>query len=239
MIVDSFIISFSIYIIPGYIGFLFYCKLRSNSHLADKKHAWIIVFNIFTFTLISYLLFDFISMILSSLFAIERIYIFDKILDQSRHLTPIEIFKLIVVSLLLGLVLAFLENNNIISRLFNKIKITNVVAKEDVWSYCVKNKKFEWVYIRDFSKELLYYAHIDKYSLTDERRELLLSNVEVFSINDSNKLFSCDFLYLSVNDSDLTLEVNPIVEIKENQNGERRRSKNSSSTRKRKTTREK
>jgi len=230
MTIDSFVIRLAIFIVPGYIGYLLFNKLRSNSHSDIKKHQWTVVFNIFVFTVISYLIFDYIQILISKIDKKIRNPVFERLLDRSDVFNNNEIISLIVISSFFGIVLAIFENRNLITKLFNLCKVTNVSTREDVWSYCVKNRHFEWVMFRDFNNSLIYYGHIDKYSLTDNKREILLIDVDVYSMEDSEHLFNCDSMYISRNDCDFNLEVNSNAVIKETENDKGKRNKSTTKT---------
>lgn len=113
-----------------------------------------------------------------------------------------------VLSVPVGFISALITHKRCINRLGMALNISTRYGGEDVWE--IANREVfpnQWVIVRDFKANLVYFGYIQAYSETDKERELLLGEVDVFSGEDGNKLYSAEFLYISRNRYDLTIEI--------------------------------
>lgn len=230
MNIDSFILKTAFFVVPGYIGFSICQKLKSSSHLENSHPQWRLVFNVFVFTLVSYILYDLINSIISNFTHSSPVSLFEVFTIQSKYLSVSEMINLILISIAIGIIHATFENYHIVTKIFNWLKVTNVSTGEDVWSYCVKDRRFEWIIFRDFKNGLSFLGHIDKYSLSDNTREILLTDVDVYSSSDSKYLYHCDCIYLSRENHEFSIEVNAMIIEKERNNVRQGRKKHSGSS---------
>ncbi len=68
----------------------------------------------------------------------------------------------------------------------------------------------EWVWVRDHTRNLVYEGYIQAFSDTTPLREILLSEVKVYSNESSELLYKIPILYLGRNPNELTIEIPPI-----------------------------
>ncbi|MFO8055666.1 MAG: hypothetical protein R6V10_00025 [bacterium] len=100
---------------------------------------------------------------------------------------------------------------SIINRIGQKLKATKRYGDEDVWHYFHNapdtQKNEGWVIIRDIKAELAYYCYISAWSDTGKNRELILSEVSVYTNDSSDFLYDAQHIYLSRNNDEITIEV--------------------------------
>ena len=66
-----------------------------------------------------------------------------------------------------------------------------------------------WLYVRDHQEELVYYGWVEAYSESGDDRELLLSDVEIYTNETDEPLDSVPLLYVSRDAYDFTIEIPP------------------------------
>jgi len=84
--------------------------------------------------------------------------IWDTLFSKSTNINKIEIFISYIVTLPLGILLAYLVKQNWLLSFFNKLGITNRYGDDDVWSKFLKEST--WIMIRDKKTKLTYYGRV-------------------------------------------------------------------------------
>ena len=139
---------------------------------------------------------------------------FDIFLGKNQDVSLKVLIKGIVAGISLAYILSFCINYNIANRVGQFFRITKRYGDEDVWHYFHNSpdaqKNDGWLIVRDLKEQLVYYCYISTWSDSDEERELILSDVSVYSNESGDYLYSTDHIYLSRNKDDLMIEVPPL-----------------------------
>lgn len=109
------------------------------------------------------------------------------------------------IGLLLAFLAALIHNRRWINNLGRWARVSHKFSDEDVWEYLHYNPDIQWIFVRDHKLDLVYYGAVRLYSDTEKDRELLLTDVTVYS-SDSELLYSTPSLYFSRHKTDLTIE---------------------------------
>lgn len=135
----------------------------------------------------------------------------DVILAKNRNVPLTQLGLAIVASMVLSYVLSYAYRHNVINRIGQRIRATNRYGDEDVWHYFHnvpdEQKNNGWLFVRDLKANLSYHCNIATWSDTGMDRELILSDVSVFTNDTGEYLYKCAHLYLCRNKDDLTIEV--------------------------------
>jgi hypothetical protein len=218
--VDQFILRIIILLLPGVAGYKVYRQLKSSTGLKQKtRQDWEYFLNILLFSLAGYLVTwagaELINCIRNALphqtgQTIQPIQInaFNALLSDKVDIGYLEIAVTVVIALLLGIGGAWATNIKLAFKIFNAIGITRHFSDDDVWSYLMDLKDLNWVLVRDHKLNLVYYAQINLFSDSGEKRELYLENVQVYD-SSWEKLYIAENLYISRDDYDLSIELIP------------------------------
>lgn len=114
---------------------------------------------------------------------------------------------------MLSYLLSYCTHYNIANRLGQKIRATNRYGDEDVWHFFQNapddQKNHGWVIVRDLKADLAYVCFISTWSDSGTEREVVLSDVSVYSNTTGDYLYDAKHIYLSRNRDDLMIEVPP------------------------------
>ena len=127
--------------------------------------------------------------------------VFDSILgaDKENKLDLFIIAGCSIWSLILGVVASIFINRKIFHRVMHKLGVTNKFAERDVWSFVMntEDKNLEWIFLRDFENDQLYFGHVKAFSSTAAECELLLSDVKVYENSSGIFMYDVPVIYLS------------------------------------------
>ena len=175
---------------PGYIGYSLAKALRINSEIDKQEQQWVSLINIFVFTLCCYVIYDLLERYLIK----NNRSILDAFYISGYRLTIEDIIILFSISSILGLIYALLSNQEILYKIFKRLKITKNISKCDLWSGFVKDRDCPWVIFRDYVNGLTYDGYIKKYSGTNQKRELMLADVIVYDTQTSKELYRSKYI---------------------------------------------
>ncbi|AQU79566.1 hypothetical protein AJGP001_09975 [Planococcus faecalis] len=182
-----------ILLIPGVIAILV-IDLFTNHSKKDLKY----------FLLHSYLL-SIIAYFIHSLFSHNSFFV--NILDSRINIDLSEVIQVSIIGFLLGVVLSYLINYKILYNLAAKIKLSKKFGDGEVWESIISNNEVSWVTIRDNKSKLTYLGKILHFSDVPGKRELALTEVDVFT-EDSDYLYSQQLIYF-----DFVVGENLVIEI--------------------------
>ena len=131
----------------------------------------------------------------------------DALVNAQVSLNFFEIVYASLLSIVVGLLSAFIYNKKLLYRVARSLKVTQHYGDDDVWSFVTNSDDVEWLFVRDHKVGLVYFGWLSVFSESDEKRELLLEDVDVYNNSDGKKLYHTDSLYICRGDDDLTLEV--------------------------------
>ena len=103
-----------------------------------------------------------------------------------------------VVGVLLSVLWMYAVTYKWMSKLLRRIRATNTYGDEDVWNFALNSSDpaSEYVNVRDFENKITYAGYVRIFSETDKIRELVLSDVRVFSF-DGDLLFESPRIYIA------------------------------------------
>jgi hypothetical protein len=106
-------------------------------------------------------------------------------------------------------VISFLYRYKVWNGVCKKIGLTHRFGDEDLFNFILDAKqKPEWYVVRDHKENLVYYGAITHCSDEGTDRELLLTEVDVYSNErDVKHLYSCPSLYVCRKRDDISIEV--------------------------------
>jgi hypothetical protein len=214
MNVDTLLIRILLLLMPGLAGYRTFRTIQSTGKSRKQKKDWQ----------------DFLSMIFLSVIAYGLLYLvyllinvvgsrvggrnpalsvtsIDALLNEKVLLNYFEIVYASVLAMLLGVLAGVAYNKKVVFRVARAFRITNHYGDDDVWSYVMNSDDVEWLFVRDHEVGLVYYGSPVVFSESDEKREILLDDVDVYSNADGKKLYHIDSLYISRKDNELTLEI--------------------------------
>jgi len=105
--------------------------------------------------------------------------------------------------------LSVLHQRKIWNRLCQKLGITDRFGDEDLFNLILDaSQRPQWHVVRDHKENLVYYGSITHCSDERDDRELLLSEVDVFSNQgEAQLLYSCNSLYVCRKRDDISIEI--------------------------------
>ena len=134
-------------------------------------------------------------------------------LSTKASVSAILLLQAVCAGILLAYILSYLAHYNVPNRIGQKINATKRYGDEDVWQYFHNSPDSEknegWVMVRDLKADLAYHCYISTWSDTGMDRELVLSDVSVYSNSTGDYLYDARHIYLSRNKDALVIEVPP------------------------------
>lgn len=203
MKVSALFIRVVILILPGLVGSLFYRKLRGGRQQKD----WRDLAEITLFALSSYALY---GAALEVFATADGPVALKALFDESVPVQWTEVVIASLVSVGLAVGASSVQRFKLINWVGRKIGATHRFGDEDVWEYFHNSPDTgSWLYVRDHKEELVYYGWLEAYSESGDDRELLLSDVEVYTDETDEPLDAVPLLYVSRDAYDFTIEIPP------------------------------
>lgn len=200
-------------LLPGAIAASLYWKLKGRTTRKD----WEDLLEVVIFSICSYLgyaictyvlgLFDFVWIRLGM--QARTFTQFQAFFDEKAPFDLTEIFFVSLLSIPLAVLASYAYQYKWLNILGQKIKATKRFGDEDVWNFFYHNAdvKGRWATVRDHKMNLYYLCWVQAFSDSGKERELLLREVHVYDESAARLLHKTDFMYLSRNSDDLTIEV--------------------------------
>lgn len=189
--------------LPGILASKIYRLLR----VKKKRKPWEDFIEIFLFAIFSYLILSLIMNCFGKNCA--TLLILEK--KDSIIVWP-EVLWACLISTILAVIASYLYTYSSILRIGRKIRATSKMSDEDIWFDWNIGKHPEWVTIRDYKTNLIYFGNIVSYSYPGQERELLLGNVTVFDNTTGKPCYNVEKLYLCRDKYDITIEESVIDE---------------------------
>jgi hypothetical protein len=195
---------------PGFIAFIIFRKIAVYRKSSKKQFGFSEVFVVVICSLLICFIYDFFIFLINKLFKTGYTSTISKLFNVEIYNTT-ELLFLCIISIILGFLLSGLESKKLINKVAVKLKITQYYGEEDIWTTFCSNNDINWVYVRDHKYNLIYYGAIKSYSDPEEDRELILTDVQVFS-SDGELCYNSPVLYICRHHHDITIEKPLIVE---------------------------
>jgi hypothetical protein len=213
MNIDAFLVRIVFLVIPGFAGYKTFRTVQSTGKSRKQIKDWQDFISILLLSILSYVLLILVHGII--LFVARKcgyanLVLTVKSLDAMTQQTAIDYLEIgyaTILSIIVGLVSGIFYNRKIVFKVARFFRITKHYGDDDVWSYVMNSDDVKWLFVRDHKVGLVYYGALSVFSESDDKRELLLDDVDVFSNADGKKLYHIDSLYICRDDNELTLEV--------------------------------
>ncbi|WP_129633754.1 hypothetical protein [Candidatus Oscillochloris fontis] len=136
-----------------------------------------------------------------------QVVISQALLDNGVPINWLEIVITATISFVIAFIASFLYTKDTINKIGRKLRVTSMFGNKDVWDFYYKNYGNQWAFVRDYKTDMVYYGHILSYSNTDKERELIITDVDVYTNTTSEFRYSCPVMYISRSRDDLTIEI--------------------------------
>ncbi len=223
MQVTQFVIRTALLVLPGVLASKVYRKLRGRT---DKKH-WedfleILVFSIASYTICAAGIGSYSFLVRTETEATSdgavgqpkrnhpvwtHISSLDALSNEDQPLIWTEILAASGIGLGLAILAGYIHNFSLINRFGQLIHATKRMSDEDIWQTFCDTCEVPWVFVRDHQLNLVYYGFMRYYSDSGRGRELILENVDVFTNDEGEELYSAATMYVSRPSHQLTIEV--------------------------------
>jgi hypothetical protein len=198
-------------LIIGMPGILCYFLLGRLIRWREKDTA-LTIMCIFLLGGISYLLYSVYHAYLAYCYGLPiTLTPVQTVFSIKAEISGVHILGASITSFYLSLLLSFIHKKKLFNQVAQVMLVTNRYGDEDVWDH-FHNSPFSerndgWMYFRDYKKDLLYYGFLSTWSETEELREVVLLQADVFKNDTGEYLYSADKIYLARQPDDLSVEV--------------------------------
>ncbi len=208
MEISDFLIRVVFIGLPGIIGVQIYQKLKSKSVRKD----WEDIIEIVLFALGSYAVYGLIVEVLRRCCVWNLNPPLQALFNNKVEISWLEIAGASFIGIVLAFISACAYNRKWLNRFGQYLHVTKKFGDEDVWSFFLDlPESAQWVFVRDYKQDLVYYGWIRSFSESEKRREIVLMEVQVFSNLASNSvpkaLYEAEAIYLSRESDELSIEI--------------------------------
>lgn len=118
-------------------------------------------------------------------------------LADSDSIPYTEILYASCASIIIGLVITLSIQQKWIFKIARKLKVSFKYGDECLYYYFLNTKDLSEVYVRDFEQDLTFHGFVQAFSESEFERELVLVNVDVYTLSNSNFLYSSPAIFIS------------------------------------------
>jgi hypothetical protein len=205
MQIDAFIFQLLILLIPGFICFSIVKKIAVYRRESKNNFGFQDIIIIIVFSLIICMFYDLTCILINHLLKTDYPSTLSKIIRVEMY-NAVELAILCLLAIISGYIFSTIETQKIINKTAMTLKITQYYGDTDVWTSFCSNKNTVWIYARDHKLNLIYYGLLEQYSDPGEERELIITNVMVFS-EDGEFCYNCPKMYICRQANEITLEI--------------------------------
>jgi len=142
--------------------------------------------------------------------------IWDSIMNGKSEFKTTELLSAYIVAIPFGLFIGYLTQHKSLNKILQFLKLTTRFGDGDVWSHFLNMEEVEWLIVRDKQSNLAYFGSVRSYSEANDKREILLEEVDVYTSDTWEKLYTSKAVFLELNDKqfsiELPIEVNKNIE---------------------------
>jgi hypothetical protein len=135
-----------------------------------------------------------------------RVTFFDVLTSESARISWREIGFSAVLATVLALVLAAVQNHNLLHRVAERLRISRQFGELDVWGHFMNSPEVRWISVRDLAADRVYQGWLDAFSDSGSDPQLLLRDVEVYQNSTGTKLYERKRVYLAPNKHAIVIE---------------------------------
>lgn len=143
-------------------------------------------------------------------------FLWDTLNDKPK-IPYIEIILAMGIAIILGFILTKADTYKWLNNFAKRYKISDKYGDEPLFSYFLNLKDTEYVYIRHIKHNFTYLGYVSSFSENEDFREVVLSNVTVYSYDESEELYQVSRLYLCLEKDDIIIEHAQIINNEEQQ----------------------
>jgi len=203
-------------LLPGIITTLFVRYITTNKNYPPFYfviYSAILGMGTFLFMEFFISIYNIIVAIFSSKVDLEwglNLSFWNSIFNNGDGLKKNEIVAAYLVAIPFGLFIGYIIQRKKLNLFLQRIKLTTRFNDGDVWSHFLNIVDVEWVIIRDNKKNLAYFGNVRSYSEANDKREILLEDVDVFTSDSWEELYSSEAVYLEFAEGSFSIE-NPKI----------------------------
>jgi hypothetical protein len=178
--------------IPGAICSIIISELTIHKPWSSFRF----VVNSIVLGLLSYLIVQLIT-IIPFLNSEQKILSFWNVVNGTINISYTEILYASIVGAILGFIFTLGIQRKWIYKIARILKVSFKYGDECLYYYFLNAKDLNEVYVRDYEQDLTYHGYIQAFSESDFEREIVLTNVDVYSLSDSMFLYNSDAIFIS------------------------------------------
>lgn len=211
MDISALTIKLIILLVPGILAAKIYQRLTvRHKERSDFMFVLIaIMFGVFSYSLlqlIEVLLICFSNVLSPSCKReVKVLEAFDDISDSTK-IPWLEVLLGSLLSILIAFFSVKVDHYKWLNWIAVKLRISNKYGDENLYSRWLNDKDIDWVYVRDYKNDLLYWGCVCSFSETEEFKELVLKEVSVFSNAEAKKMYKVDQIYLCLPKDEVKIE---------------------------------
>lgn len=198
--INFFIFQLAIIFLPG----LIWERVATKYGPAHKPESFEVIIRTFTFGLTSYMITFALYWFFGADFLFPNLQSDGTALD-AKYLR--EYAVTLAVAAFCSLLWLYAVNNGLLGRFLGKVRATKRISPHDIWDQVFNSRQAfaEYVYVRDYDKGLVFSGWVQAFSESEEERELLLRDVQVFDF-DKKLLYSMPHLYIGRASNNIDIE---------------------------------
>jgi hypothetical protein len=127
--------------------------------------------------------------------------------DEKFKVNLAEVVWATLLAPLIAAAAAATVNLKLVNRIAQWLGISRKYGDENLFSFFLNTNELEWVYVRDKSTGLAYSGKVVSFSECEGAQEIVLSEVEVFEYESSEKLYGVSYIYLAKQMGNFVIEV--------------------------------
>ena len=206
MEISELLIRVILLFLPGIIAKIIIDQL---SQIEEKRHFYFVIYSL-VLGFISYFLYGFFVYLINSLNFLEypiNVSFLESLLDDERRINVNEIAYTSLISILLGVFIAFVINKKLFHRTAKNIGITNKFAEPGVWGFLFESSDpTDWVLVRDHKNKLTYYGWVGAFSDKVDNCELFLRDVQIFDDVSGDHIHTTPAYYIARERNEISIE---------------------------------
>ena len=209
MEISALTLKLIILLIPGALGSIIYKRLIIQ-HKTQSDFMFVIVsimFGMFSYLILQILNYGFIF--LNNICLKHKDYYSIETfanLSDGNAIPYLEVLWASLFCVFLGFIVSKIDHKKTINNIARNWNVSNKYGDENLYSYFLNSPDTNWVYIRDIENSLTYFGNVELFSETHDYKEIVLSEVTVFSYPESEEMYDVERIYLSLPKDKLIIE---------------------------------
>lgn len=210
-------------LMPGVLTTLFIRYITRNKSFSPFYfviYSSVLGIGVFIFLELLFSATNILMAIFSDSYTVEwglNLKIWDSLSNGGKEIARKELFYSYLTSLPFGLIIGYSVQHKYLNRFLKWTKLTTRFGDGDVYSHFLNMKEVDYVIVRDYRYNLAYFGLLRAYSEPGETREILLENVDVYTSDKWEELYSSEAVFLEFEEGKFSIEKPKKKEDKNNQ----------------------